>query len=139
VTESPPDLVEHPLASLVLGGVVQERCDRLVLVAAVLDHERADPEQVADVGDAASLSHLRPMSGRREPQCLLEALAEDDRAGALAGEIRAYAATVSPRARPSRRRLAEPVTSDRYRATRMSASVPAHVDRRPLTSTVTRP
>ena len=95
VSESLPDVGEHPFASLILGRVVQERRDRLVLVTTVLDHERADTEQVPDVGDAASLSHLRAMSRRREPQCLLEALAEHNRTGDVPVEIWAQGATLT--------------------------------------------
>ena len=69
------DLREHPLAAPVLGRVVEQRGDRLVLAAAVLDHQRADAEEVADIGDAAALAHLGAMGRGGELERLLEALA----------------------------------------------------------------
>ena len=42
----------------VFGAVVEERGDRLVLTAAVLEHERANRKQMRDVGDRRRLPNL---------------------------------------------------------------------------------
>src|SRR5205807_2550885 len=81
VAEPRPDLVQHRLASLILGGIVQERGDRLVLVAAVLDHERADAEQVTDIRDAAALADLRAVGRGGELKGMFKSLAELDPPG----------------------------------------------------------
>ena len=49
------DAVEHRLAALVFGSIVQQRGDRLVLGAAVIDHERSGAEQMPDVRSVAAL------------------------------------------------------------------------------------
>src|SRR5262245_52755556 len=43
---------------MVLGGVVQQRGDRVFLGAAVVEHDRRDAEQVRDVRNASALSVL---------------------------------------------------------------------------------
>jgi hypothetical protein len=48
------DAVEHGRPAAVLDGVVEERGDRLVLVAAVFEHESGDDEQVRGVRDLRS-------------------------------------------------------------------------------------
>jgi hypothetical protein len=48
--EAAADVPEASAAAPVLGGVVKERRDRLLLGAAVVDHQRGDAEQVLDVG-----------------------------------------------------------------------------------------
>ena len=59
-TSSPnsADPFEHRRAAAVLDRVVQQRADRLGLVAAHLEHERGDTEQVGDVRDRRSLAQL---------------------------------------------------------------------------------
>ena len=46
-------------AALIFGGVVQQRGDRLVLAAAVVEHDRRDAHEVAEVGRAGALARLR--------------------------------------------------------------------------------
>jgi hypothetical protein len=48
------DAIEHRSPSGILGRVVEQRGDRLVLVAPVLEHEPRDDEQVGEVGDLRS-------------------------------------------------------------------------------------
>ena len=55
----------RPRSPLVLDGVVQDARDRLVLVAAVLEHERRHREQVRDVRDPRALAALIGMEQRR--------------------------------------------------------------------------
>ena len=49
--EAPLNPIEHRPSAAVLDGVVQDRGDRLGLVAAVLEHQAADDEQVRQVRD----------------------------------------------------------------------------------------
>ena len=58
VTKALPDISQPGYASLVLGGVVEERSDDLLLVAAVLEHERRDREEVAHIRDRETLADL---------------------------------------------------------------------------------
>ncbi len=76
VAEPRPDLGEHPLSASVFRCVVKQRGDRLVLAAAILDHQRAHAEQMADVRDAAAFAQLGTVCRRRELERVIEALAE---------------------------------------------------------------
>ena len=58
VAEALPDLLERGVSAGVFGAVVEERGDRLVLTAAVFEHERAHRKQMRDVGDRCCLAHL---------------------------------------------------------------------------------
>lgn len=46
------DVLQAPPPALVLGGVVQQRRDRLALRSAVLEDEAGDAQQMRDVGPA---------------------------------------------------------------------------------------
>ncbi len=59
-------------ATAILDGIVQQRADRLVLVAAVVQYQPGDDEQVRDVRDAGSLAQLIPVHVRRVQQCRFE-------------------------------------------------------------------
>ena len=67
------DLGEHPPAALVLGRVVQQTGDDLVVVAPVVDHDRRDAEQVPDVRHVRLLAPLpavqleRPLGRGEDP------------------------------------------------------------------------
>jgi hypothetical protein len=50
---------------LVFGTVVQQPGDHLVVVAAVVDHDRRDPQQVSDVRDVRLLAPLLTMEFER--------------------------------------------------------------------------
>ncbi len=58
LAEAAADLVQDGASALVLDRVVEERRHRLILVAAVLEDERAHRHQVRHVGDAGALSGL---------------------------------------------------------------------------------
>ncbi len=60
---------------------MQQRGDCLIFATAVLDHERADAEQMPDVGDAAALADLGSVCRGGELKRLLESLAELDPPG----------------------------------------------------------
>lgn len=64
------------LAALVLDRVVEQRSDRLVLVAAVLDHQGRDPEEVADVWGVGALAGLVAVRLESVGKGLLEPVAE---------------------------------------------------------------
>ena len=70
------DAPECPVAALVLDGVVQQRGDRLVLVAAVLEDERRDAHEVRDIRDLRALSTLAGVQFARERERTVEARAE---------------------------------------------------------------
>ncbi len=70
-----PDVFQHRPGPLILSGVVQQRGDRLIFVAPILDHERTDAEKVANIGDAAAFPDLGSMDSGGELKRLLEALA----------------------------------------------------------------
>ena len=57
------DLAERAHAAAVLDDVVQQRGDRRRLVAAVLEHERADREQMREVRDRRALAHILRVVG----------------------------------------------------------------------------
>src|SRR6185503_14164030 len=57
-SEARRDVLYPRLPSLILPGVVKQSRDRLVLRAAVLDHERSDGEEMREVGDRAPLARL---------------------------------------------------------------------------------
>jgi hypothetical protein len=54
LTEVAPQALEQLAPAAVLDAVVEHRRNRLVLVAAVLEHEARDDEQVRHVGDLGS-------------------------------------------------------------------------------------
>jgi hypothetical protein len=70
------DAVQSRAPSLVLGGVVQERADRLVLRPARLDDDRGDAEQVPEVRDLRALARLSGVELERCVERAREALAE---------------------------------------------------------------
>jgi hypothetical protein len=43
---------------VILGGIVQERRDGRILVAALFDDDQDDREEVDDVGDPCPFAHL---------------------------------------------------------------------------------
>ena len=53
---------------MILEGIVQERGNRLVFVAAVVQHQRADAEQVRHVRDGRPLAPIVRVQRRREHQ-----------------------------------------------------------------------
>lgn len=72
-TEATLQVCLRHLFGMILERVVEQCGDRLVLVAAVLQHQGADAEQVRDVGDlAGALAHVAVMSPDREQQRILE-------------------------------------------------------------------
>src|SRR5437588_2523720 len=70
------DLGEHRRSTLILGGVVEQRGDRFVLVSSILNHQGAHTEQVADVRDLAALADLSAVLLGSESQSLLESSAQ---------------------------------------------------------------
>ena len=72
IAEPLADVLQPRLATLILGGVVQEGGDDLVFGTTVLADDGRDREQVRDVGDAGSFARLIPMNARRIFQGLLE-------------------------------------------------------------------
>lgn len=64
ITELCPQGVKRGSSSLILGGIMQEGGNRFVLVAPVLQHERAHRQEVREVGDGCSLSELEPVQLR---------------------------------------------------------------------------
>jgi hypothetical protein len=69
------DVLEALLAALILGGVVQEGGDDLVLGPAVLTDDGGDREQVGYVRDLCPFPSLIPMHPRRVRQGFSELLA----------------------------------------------------------------
>ena len=61
---------------MVFHGVVRQRGNGLILVAAVLRHQRADAQQVADIGNLGSLAELRVMQCRSEVKGFIKAATE---------------------------------------------------------------
>src|SRR5207247_1274781 len=68
VTEAATDLFQPVAPSLILDGVVQEGSDCLVLAAAVLQDQRADGKEMADIRDGRALAELRPVHLSRVAQ-----------------------------------------------------------------------
>ena len=58
----------------ILGSVVEEGGDDLVLGAAVVDHDAGDSEQVAHVGDLRTLAGLLPVEFQGEGECAFESV-----------------------------------------------------------------
>jgi hypothetical protein len=56
----------------VLDRVVQQCRDRLVLAAAVLQHQRADAHQVGEVGHPGALAEVEPVPFERELERVVE-------------------------------------------------------------------
>ena len=83
IAELLADPRERRLAALVLGAVVQQRGDRLVFVAAVLEHETGDREQVRDVGHAAALAGLAARAADGFGDRGDEPIAQDHRGSSL--------------------------------------------------------
>lgn len=61
--------------------------DRLVLVAAVVDHERCDPHQVGDIGDLRPLPHLISVQIPCERQRAVESWTEPRRRSQPSGRF----------------------------------------------------
>src|SRR5262245_22869450 len=61
LAEAGADIREALAAALVLGGIVQERPDGLVLVAAIVDHGRCHREEVPGVRNRRALADLAAM------------------------------------------------------------------------------
>ena len=57
---------------MIFGGVVQQRADRLVLAPAIVEHDRRDAHEVANVGRAGALARLLPMDLVRVADGLVE-------------------------------------------------------------------
>ena len=64
LAEVPCDVGAGRRAALVLDRIVEERCDRLVLVGPVLDRDRGGRQQMSDVGRVASLPLLVAVEGQ---------------------------------------------------------------------------
>jgi len=77
VAIAPANVAQPFVAALVLGRVVQERADRLVLRAAVLEHQTGPAQQMRD--ERATAPRLLKMQPRGVPQRIGKALAEDGR------------------------------------------------------------
>ena len=58
IAEALPNFLEDRFAALVFDRIVEEGGDSLILVAAVLEDECGDGEQVGNVGDIRALSTL---------------------------------------------------------------------------------
>src|SRR5207248_4456801 len=74
------------LAASVLARVMEKRGDRLILGPVFLEHERANAQEVPEVGDFAALAALVEVQRRRVVQRLDEALREDLALGDLVGD-----------------------------------------------------
>ena len=85
VAEARADLVGRHLVRLVFQRVVQQRADRLVLVAAVLEHDGRDPDEVRHIGDVAAFALLVLVQLRRPDQGLAEAFAYCGHGGSSGG------------------------------------------------------
>ena len=70
------DAVELEIIKASLDGIVQERRDGHVLVAAVLQHQRRDTEQVPDVRNIAPFPRLVAVQVVRIHQRIVEAVTE---------------------------------------------------------------
>jgi hypothetical protein len=62
------------LGGAVLNGVVPKRRNCLILVAAVLQHEGGDGEQMGDVGDRGLFAELPPVKSLDFTQGLIESV-----------------------------------------------------------------
>ena len=72
VSEARPDVLEALAPAVVFGRVVEERRDRLVFAAAVIEYDRHDAHEVADVRCARALARLRAMDLVRVAEGLVE-------------------------------------------------------------------
>lgn len=54
----------------IFDHVVQEAADRLVLVAAMIEHEPADAEQMGEIGNRGALAHLAGVRGAPIVECI---------------------------------------------------------------------
>ena len=76
-TEPATDLIQRGLPALILRPVVEQRGDRLVLVAAVLERQAAHGEEMHDVRDRRSLAGLARVQLDGVAGRLGESVAED--------------------------------------------------------------
>jgi len=76
VSELDADAFQGLAPTLILGRVVQQRGDCLVLRGAGLDDDRGHPEQMAEVRDARALARLSRVELEREIQCACKPLAQ---------------------------------------------------------------
>jgi hypothetical protein len=60
------------MPAVIFNGIVQKRGDRHLFIAAVVYDERANPEQVRDVGLAGALAHIMAMQVVSKPQGFVE-------------------------------------------------------------------
>jgi hypothetical protein len=79
------DVRQGVRAAAVLDDVVQERADRLVLVAVHLEHERGDGQQVRGVRHRRALAQLLGVVRGRVAQGVVEALGQQRRVGEVLG------------------------------------------------------
>ena len=56
-----PDLLQPRPAAVVLRGVVQQRADRFVFAAAIVQDDGGDAHEMADVGGLVAFAHLLAM------------------------------------------------------------------------------
>lgn len=66
--------VQGRQASLVFDGVVKQRGDGLVLVAAGLDDQGRDAQQVREVGDIGAFADLLAVQARRKQERGIESI-----------------------------------------------------------------
>ena len=73
------------LLAAVLDDIVQEAGDGLVFVAAVLEHQARDRQQVIQVGDPGPFPHLPGMGDSGIVDRIREPLAQGDHRASLVG------------------------------------------------------
>src|SRR5207248_6650506 len=119
VAEAEADVLESLASTAVLGSIMQERGDRLVLVAAGIDDEGRDAEEVSGVRHALGftcgrLAALTAVHVHRVDQCVFETGAElAHRIASFVREVRA--ADANPES-DGPRKGARPSHRSRYRA-----------------------
>ncbi len=74
IAEARPDVFQPLPTAVVFGGIVQQCPDSLVLVAAIVEHDRRDAHEVSQVRDGRPLLRLRPMHLVRVADGLVEPL-----------------------------------------------------------------
>jgi len=72
----PPDFPKPPFSALILHGIVQQRRDRFILVAAMRQHRRCHAQKVRDIRPRGSLPELGSVEPRSIAQRPLKSRAQ---------------------------------------------------------------
>jgi hypothetical protein len=68
------DLSEAGVAAAILDGVVKQRGNRLIFVAAILKNKRGHTEQMTEIRAGRPFAPLPPVQAMRVQKCPVEAL-----------------------------------------------------------------